>query len=157
MPKKLPLGAFHDIRKPENRLATMRRDVNLLRDNDAYTTCTTVVLCYLDALAAGRGKATSGKFEAFVKRHFPELCSELKSVVPGRRSGEKILYDEFRNGFAHLFGPESGYAIGDDRELEGRYADKVEIDGRGTFVAVNADRLISDFLRVVKALQGGAT
>src|SRR4030067_1847261 len=149
MTKKIPIGAFFDIGKVENRLSTMRRDVELLRDNAAYTTCTTVILCYLDALAAGKGRATSGKFEAFVKQHFPELCADLGRATLGRRSGAKILYVEYRNWLAHLFGPKSGFAIAEDKELQGQYADEIELDGMGRFIAINADRFINDFLQLL--------
>ncbi len=157
MTKKLSIGAFFDIKKVEHRLSTMHRDVQLLRDNAAYTTCITVVLCSLDALAAGKGRASSGKFEAFVKLHFPALCAELGAATSGRRSGAKVLYDEDRNGLAHLFGPESGFAIAEEMELPGRNAGEMEVDGKGRFAAINADRFINDFLRLVKQLQRHAT
>ena len=92
----------------------MRDDVELLLSKRAYLSLTTVIMCCLDALAAGAGKATRGKFESFVEKHFYGLCTALESVCPGRKGGA-ILYDEFRNGFAHLRGPKSKFAIAEDQ------------------------------------------
>jgi len=76
----------------------------------------------------------------------------LESVSPGRRKGGKILYEEFRNGFAHLRGPKSKFAIAEDRELGGVWADTVEVDVVGQFVAINIDRLAKEFLIVLDQL-----
>lgn len=149
--KKISLPTSYRIKAPEHFCAVMARDVALLRDRGSYETCTTVILCCIDALAAGSGDADRGKFAAFVKKHFPTLCTELDGAVSGK-SGADVLYDKYRNGFAHLRGPKSGFAIANDSELEGRYATEVEIEGRGTWVAINVDRLINDFSQVVADL-----
>lgn len=148
MTKKISLPASYSINAPEHFYAVMRHDVALLRDQGSYETCTTVILCCIDALAAGSGHAHPNKFRAFVKKHFPTLCAELDGAVPGK-SGADVLYDKFRNGFAHIRGPKSGFAIANDGELEGRYATEVEVKGNGTWVAINVDRLINDFRQVV--------
>ena len=151
MTTKISLPASYSIKAPEHLYAVMGHDVALLRDKGSYETCMTVILCCIDALAAGPGDANQRKFGAFVKKHFPTLCAELDGTVPGK-SGAEVLYDKFRNGFAHLRGPKSGFAIANDSELKGRYATEVEIKGRGTWVAMNVDRLINDFSRVVADL-----
>jgi len=153
--KKLSLPASYSIKAPEHFYAVMGRDVALLRDKGSYETCTTVILCCIDALAAGPGNADRSKFGAFVKKHFPTLCAELHGAVPGK-SGAEVLYDKFRNGFAHLRGPKSGFAIANDAELEGHYATEVEIEGKGKYVAINVDRFIDDFRQVVADLGRGA-
>jgi hypothetical protein len=96
--------------------------------------------------------ASSGKFCAFVKKNFQELCSDLDGTVP-RKSGEKVLYAFFRNGFAHRFAPERGFLIAEDHELDGRYAGIVEFNGVGKFIAINADRLAEDFLKLIESLK----
>jgi hypothetical protein len=133
----------------------MRRDVALLRSHASYVTCTTVVLCCIDAIAAAGGDADPGKFRRFVNKHFPVLCTELSGAVAGK-SGSMVLYDKFRNGFAHLRGPKSGFAIAENHELKGRYAGELEAEGFGKFMAINVDRFIDDFLRLVEALEQGA-
>ena len=155
MTKKLSLPESYSIKAPEHFYSVMGSDVALLREKGSYETCTTVILCCIDALAAGPGDANPKKFRAFVKIHFPTLCAELDGTVPGK-SGAEVLYNKFRNGFAHLRGPKSGFAIANDSELEGRYATEVEIKGKGNCVAINVDRLINDFRQVVAALGRGA-
>lgn len=155
MTKKLPKSSYFSIKAPQNFYSAMRRDVQLLRDHTSWTTCVTVVLCCIDAIAAGAGDASPGKFRKFAERHFGELCAGLAGTIRGK-SGAEVLYGRFRNGFAHLRGPKSGFAIAEDHELDGRYAGKLEVDGIGTFVAINVERLVRDFLRVVENLEKGA-
>src|SRR5438874_11091899 len=109
------------IRSPKNFYAAMRADVQLLLENERYLALTTVIMCCLDALAADPGDAGRGKFGSFMERHFPELCTLLDSVCPGRR-GTDVLYDKFRNGFAHNRGPKSNFVIVEDHEVEGHWA-----------------------------------
>lgn len=151
MTNKILLPASYSIKAPEHLYSVMGHDVALLRDKGSYESCTTLILCCIDALAAGPDDANPSKFAAFANKHFPTLCAELDGVVRGK-SGAEVLYDKYRNGFAHLRGPKSGFAIANDSELEGRYATEVEIKGRGTWVAINVDRLIKDFIRVVADL-----
>lgn len=133
----------------------MRSDVKLLHSNRAYVSMTTVIVCCLDALAAGSGRATSGKFEAFVERHFPDLCHAL-SAICNRKKGASVLYDNYRNGFAHLRGPKDKFAIAEDNELGGSWADRIEVDGAGQFVAINVDRLANEFLTLLDQLEANA-
>jgi len=151
MVRKLSPEGFYQIRDPNNFHAAMCADVELLLSKRAYVSLTTVIMCCLDALAAGSGEATRGKFESFAGKHFPGLCTALESVCPGRKGGG-ILYDEFRNGFAHLRGPKSKFAIAEDHELSGDWADMVEVNAVGHFVAINIDRLAGEFLRVLGQL-----
>lgn len=148
MTEKISLPASYSINAPEHFYAVMCHDVALLRDQGSYETCTTVILCCIDALAAGPGDAHRNKFGAFVEKHFPTLCADLDGTVPGK-SGAEVLYDKFRNGFAHLRGPKSGFAIANNSELKGRYAAEVEVKEKGTWVAINVDRLIDDFTQIV--------
>lgn len=122
--------------------------MNLLLEHRAYVSLTTIIVCSLDALAAGSGKATRGKFEHFITKHFPELCSELENVLQEKK-GAATFYDAFRNGFAHLRGPKTGFAIAENHELGGAFADELEVDGIGKFVAVNLDRLAREFLALL--------
>jgi hypothetical protein len=156
MTKKISLPASYRIKAPEHFYTVMGHDVALLRDKGSFETCTTVIFCCIDAIAAGAGDAARSKFSNFVKKYFPTLCTELEGTVPGK-SGADILYDKYRNGFAHLRAQKSGFAIANDSELEGRYATEVEIKGRGTWIAINVDRLINDFIQVVANLRGSRT
>jgi hypothetical protein len=132
--------------------SAMRRDVALLRDNKCYVSLTTVIVCCLDALAAGSGYANRAKFQNFVTQHFSELCKALEKAHPGN-AGAETLYDKFRNGFAHLRGPKREFAIAEDNELDGAWAEKVEVDGVGLRVALNVDRLAREFLTLLDHLE----
>ncbi len=152
MVRKLPVNTYYRIRDPKNLYAAMRADVALLLTNRAYLSLTTVILCCLDALAAGTGKATPGKFKSFVTQHFSNLCVALEAVCPGEK-GAAVLYDRFRNGFAHLRGPKWGFAIAVDHELGGEWADRVEVNG-SKLITINVDRLAKEFLMLVNRIDG---
>lgn len=151
MVKTLPSNDCYQIRDPKNFHTAMRDDVELLRSSRAYVSMTTVIMCCLDALAAESGKATRGKFEAFVLKHFHGLCRELSAACPDKK-GEALLYDNYRNGFAHLRGPKQKFAIAVDHELGGSWADLIEVDGVGQLVAINVDRLAKEFLELLARL-----
>lgn len=148
MVQRIPSKALYKSRDPKNFQTAMQSDVKLLLSNRAYVSLTTIIMCCLDALAAGSGRATKGKFEKFVDKHFPDLCMALEAVCPGRKGGY-ILYDEFRNGFAHLRGPKSKFAIAEDHELDGAWANRVDVDGVGQFVAINVDKLAKEFIKIL--------
>lgn len=151
--KKIASNAIYSIKDPGNFYPTIRREVQLLYDNRCYTTCTVVIMCCLDAFAAGKGEAGRGKFEPFVQKNFLALCNCLDGTVPGK-TGAEVLYDKYRNGFAHLFSPKSDFAIAQDSELDGCFVGRFEVEGTGkTLVAINVDRLIREFLVLVNHLE----
>jgi hypothetical protein len=97
------------------------------------------------------GDTDRGKFERFIKKHFPDLCSLLDSVWPGRK-GANVLYDKFRNGFAHNRGPKSNFVIVEDHEVEGDWAGRFpSLYGRP--VGINVDRLAKEFLTLLDQLE----
>lgn|ERR1700687_3170006 len=151
--RKLQKASFYKVHDPKNIHAAMKKDVELLLSNRVYLSLSTVIMCCIDALAAGTGNATYGKFEKFVKQHFPDLCSALDQLCP-KEKGSRVLYNQFRNGFAHLRAPKVDYAIAEDHELDGAWADRVEVDGVGQFVAINIDRLSRSFLQLLDTLDG---
>lgn len=155
MAKKLPCETRYRIREPKNFHAAMRQDVKLLLKHGRYLSLATVILCCLDALAAGSGEATSSKFATFVTRHFPDLCDNLEKTSPGKK-GAATLYDGFRNGFVHSHGPKHRFAIAEDHELGGVFAAEVEFDGDGPYVALNIDRLAREFLTLLDQLEKDA-
>ena len=108
-------------------------------------------MCCIDALAAGSGDSSRGKFQAFVSQHFPELIVALKTAGTGG-NGAAILYNSFRNGFAHLRGPKATFAIAEDHELDGLWADRIMVESE-EFVAINVDRLAREFLLLVDRLE----
>jgi hypothetical protein len=145
-----PEGVYH-FRDPKNFHAAMRDDVKLLLENKRYLALTTVIMCCLDALAAGSGEARPSKFERYMKKHFPDLCTRLDSVRPGRR-GANVLYDKFRNGFAHNRGPKPSFVIAEDHEVEGEWAGRFpDLDGQP--VGINVDRLAKEFLTLLDQLE----
>jgi hypothetical protein len=74
----------------------------------------------LSRCAGGRSRrCDAGKVREFVTRYFPELCAALQAASPRAGKGATILYDQFRNGFAHLRAPKVHFAIAEDHELDG--------------------------------------
>jgi hypothetical protein len=112
-----------------------------------------VIMCCLDAFAAGEGEADPDKFATLVQNNFPELCNGLDGTVPNKK-GAQVLYDKYRNGFVHLFSPKSDFAIGQDSELDGHFVGRFEVEGTGRIItALNVDRLIKEFLGFVNRLE----
>ena len=155
MTRQLRPEAHYRIHDPQNFYAEMRRDVKLLLNHGAYVSLTTVIVCCLDALAAGSGEAKRSEFEVFVTKHFPELCAALEATCPGIK-GAKTLWEKYRNGFAHLRGPKQEFAIAQDKELDGLWADRVKIGDVGPLVALNVDRLAQEFLKLLDQLEKDA-
>ena len=149
MVRKIPPDKFYRIRSPTNFYSAISSDVELLHASQAYVSMTTVILCCLDALAAGSGKATRGKFEKFVERYFPDLCHALSAICNDKK-GSSVLYDNYRNGFAHLRGPKDKFAIAENHEPGGEWAGQIKVDGVGQFVAINVDRLAKEFQEFLK-------
>ena len=150
--RKLPADAWYPIRDPKHFYAAIRSDVELLQKHRAYVSLATIIVCCLDAIAAGPKKATRGTFEGFVKHNFPDLVKEIECECPGKK-GAAILYDGFRNGFAHLRTPKPTFAIAEEHELEGRWAGHLEIPGTVPLLALNVDRLAREFLIVLERLE----
>ena len=153
--KVLPSNAHYSIRAPGNFYRDMREDVEILREHRRFSTCTTVILTSLDALAAGDGEATYGKFVELVERELPELCADLHAIVPDKAGG-RVLYDAFRNGFSHRRGPKANFAIADDNELDGGWAGELTIEGNGVYIAINVEKLIDRFIALVVKLEAAA-
>lgn len=155
MAKRIPEEAWYTIHDPKNFYVAMRDDVTLLLEHRAYLSLTTIIVCCLDAIAAGGGRATKEKFSKFVVGHFPGLIADIEQARPGKK-GAAVLYEEFRNGFTHLRGPKSSCAIAENHELEGEWADVIEIPGRLGLLAINVDRLAKEFLALVEQLNAEA-
>ena len=158
------------ILDPKNFYNDMRKDVKLLREHKAHMSLTTVILCCLDALAAGSGKAEKPKFVRFVTRNFPDLCKRLKEVSPAKkevgpgkrkgalvkREGARVLYEEYRNGFVHRRAPNPKFGMKEEDELPGGYAEEADM-GTGLCVWLNVHRLSDEFLALVDRLEKDAT
>ena len=52
--------------------------------------------------------------------------------------------------------PKGKFAIVEDHELDGVFADKIEVDGGGSYVALNIDRLTKEFLMLLDQLEKDA-
>src|SRR5262249_32894536 len=132
----------------KNRYALMASDTTALYDRESFTSCTLLVMCYVDALASPGLDSDRGRFSAFVEANFPELCQGLRGRVVGKSAGE-LLYDRFRNGLVQGRGPKSGFALCRDDELSHAYVGEVLVEGT-VFVGINVDRLVKDFVALVK-------
>jgi hypothetical protein len=157
MVRELSPESLYIITDPKNFHADMRKDVELLLANRRYLSLTTIIVLCLDALAAGSGKAERPKFESFVSQHFPDLCEALESAAlqapsPRRDKGARLLYEGFRNGFAHSRGPKVNFVIAQDHELEGAWAEWITV-GERSGIALNVDRLAREFLKLLDQLE----
>jgi hypothetical protein len=155
MHRTLKAKEIYRISAPENLYKDMRADVKLLHSHKAYASLTTIIMCCIDALAAGSGTAGPKCFYSFVEKHFPDLCTALDPVWPGRK-GSHVLYDKFRNGFAHKRGPKLDSLIMQDYEvMNDCWAEKFNIDTGGQAVGLNVDRLAREFLTLLDRLEEG--
>lgn len=135
---------------PKTRYTLMAHDARLLYEQESFTSCALLVLCYLDALASPGLNSEPARFAAFVKANFADLHAGLDGCVAGKSGGE-LLYDRYRNGLVHGLGPKSGFALCRNDELGGAYVGEVDVSGLGRYIGINVDRLVDDFLRLVEA------
>ncbi len=142
--RKLPADTWYQIRSPKNFYSAMRSDVELLLKHRAYVSLTTIIVCCLEAIAAGAGEATRGNFAAFVARNFPDLVTEIEGACPGKE-GTAVFCDGYRNGFAHLRAPKPKLAIAEEHELDGHWAGLLDVNGV-PILALNVDRLAREFM-----------
>lgn len=147
--KKLPDEQILNTRDPKKRYALMAADVRLLYEHERFTSCTMLLLCFVDAMASQGLKAHRGAFGKFVEKQFPELYQALDGRVPGRKAGD-LLYDCFRNGLTHGLELKSDFALCRKHELNDAYVENIKIDGVGSFIGLNVDRLVEDFLSYVQ-------
>lgn len=130
--------------------ATMVRALTALqraRPSAEYVAIACLIACYIDALAANGGRATSNKFRRFLRHNFPQLCDGLRRAVPGT-DGAQTFYDHFRNGMVHtFFTRDARFALAEDHELNGEYAGSIAATGH---IGVNIDRLSRDFLALAR-------
>jgi hypothetical protein len=148
----LPRESRYRIREPKNLYPTMRRDIQLLQKNGSYQGLATLIVCFIDTLAAGTGEANRSKFADFIMENFPCLCADLNQICSVKKTGAETFYDAFRNGFAHLGAPKDRFAIADNAELDGAWAGIVKIEGDGQFIAININRLAAEFVDVLDRL-----
>lgn len=89
--QEIALENLYIVRDPKNFLPDMRKDVEVLLTNRCYLSLTTIIVLCLDALAAGSGEPKKSKFENFVTKHFPDLCTALNQLLRrrSRRAGRK--------------------------------------------------------------------
>jgi len=145
---------LYSTRDPAHFHDGLIKDVKLLWDAQAFPSCVTLIVCFIDTLAAKDADATKAKFASFLEKHFRALCDELQTLVNGKPGGI-TFYEAYRNGLAHLRGPKSGYALARATETNGKYVEVFEVDGVGRFVGLNVDRLYSDFLVAVESSRSG--
>jgi len=142
---KLPSSSYVPLQDPKVRYPAMARDLQLLHANKAFVSCAILILCFIDALAAGKGRATKGKFKRFVETNLRGLIAALEPLSPRKPAG-MLLYDAYRNKLAHLFRLESGFLLCENPEICGDYAAEVQINGGARCIGINIDRLANDFI-----------
>ena len=149
---KLTKKDFYSLRDPANLYRDMLRDVELLYQQSAFTSCITLIVCFIDTLATGSGKAKKSKYTAFMEKQFKVLCNELRVAVPSKQ-GSVTFYEQFRNGLAHIHGPKTGYALARNNETGGKYIEIFEVDQYGRYVGINVDRLYAEFVELLKKIE----
>ena len=148
MVAKVPKEQLHSIRDSAHFHDELIRDVKLLWEANAFPSCVTLIVCFIDALAVGARGAEKARYLQFLELHFRSLCDELSAVVPVK-PGAVTFYEQFRNGLAHLRGPKGGYALARATETNGKYIEEFEVDQVGRYVGINVDRLYADFIIAV--------
>ncbi len=155
MSKNIPKSEFVNIGNLSTRYNTMIDDVSLLYQQGRFVSCTWLILSCLDTLASAAVSSNRGAFSRYVVDHFPVLDKEL-SAIQQNKSGGDLLYDRYRNGLAHAFGPKHGFALARNDELDGAFAGVVEVEELGPFIGLNVDRLATEFLEHVRQLAKAA-
>ncbi len=89
-------------------------------------------------------------------QHFRPLCDELLTVAPGK-SEAITFYEQFRNGLAHLRGPQMGYALARSSDTGGKHVEVFDVETRGRYIGINVDRLYADFTAIVEKLRDDTT
>ena len=75
----------------------------------------------------------------------PGASQARPSKIANGRAASILVAAQKNKGWASP--PE--FAIAEDHELQGRWADKVEVEGYRELVAINVDRLATEFLRLL--------
>jgi len=146
---KLPREHLYSIRDPAHFHSELLKDVKVLWEAGAFNSCVTLIVCFIDALAASDQGSDKFKFSQFMEAHFKPLCDELNAAVPNKR-GAITFYEQFRNGLAHLRGPKSGYALARSTQTGEKYIEEFEVDQVGRYIGINVDRLYTDFVAAVE-------
>jgi hypothetical protein len=153
--KTIPTDEVFRTGVSSNRYNLMHLDVELLHRQERFTSCTVLMMCFVDALASPDSDSDRSRFAQFVKAHFAELYKGLDGLVPGKTGGD-LLYDRYRNGLLHRLGPKAGFALCRNAELDGAFVGEIEIEGMGRFTAINVDRLVDEFLSLIRRLENEA-
>jgi hypothetical protein len=147
-PKKTPGLLLLDAR---TMYATMVRALTALhraRPSSEYVAIACLISCYIDAIAAGGGRASRAKFERFVRRNFKQMCEGLSRELRVA-DGATVFYKPFRNGMVHTFFTRDGrFALAEDHELHGKYVGRLAASGH---IGLNIDRLYRDFLALARS------
>ena len=62
---------LYSTRDPAHFHDGLIKDVKVLWDAQAFPSCLTLIVCFIDTLAAKDANATKEKFASFMKVHFP--------------------------------------------------------------------------------------
>jgi len=128
-----------NIGDPVFRLRMMRDTVRAVQARgDLFYPLLNLVSTFIDGLVSAPVGQTKGGYIAYLTKHFPDLSAEL---------GAEVFYLQYRCAAVHEFGLKSGYAIGRDHGMNGKYVETQPISETGqTNTILNIDRLVTDFL-----------
>lgn len=104
-----------------------------------------LIATFIDGLALGPKGGTKKAYLAYLRNHFPDLCSALSA---------EVFYNSYRNKAVHEFDLKQGYGIGRDSGMHGAYSGTQRIKETGEAITVlNIDRLVQDFLSHIRLLE----
>ena len=129
----------------------MRKNIEALcrdaeSDPDLWFPVVRDIVANIDGLARPPGGNVSATVNAYLVRHFPNLCD---AIGPNRAEGAKTFTNHFRHKGIHEFAPLPPFAIGRGTP-DGPYMSEAVI-GRTTWRVLNVDRLARDFVAHVSA------
>lgn len=141
--KKITKNQFMNLADSARVAATAEKAVNKLYAEKMYTSSIILVSAYIDWMAEGSEK----RYKKVLRDKFPKLCSEMSADT---------FYDKIRCGMVHRSAPRSNYALIEEHESEGKYVNEISLEGQ-IYIGLNIDRVIKDFLMVVRELKGNSS
>ncbi len=142
MIKEIPKENYMNLGDSKVLAKELRKSVNVLHEKRHYTAALCVIACGIDAFI-NRGRKGKQQIEiaycAVIRKHFFD-----SAVLPAKK-----FYTMYRHGIAHEFAPKRGFAMYEDRELNGKYVGNRKIEGFSEArIGLNMDRLIKDFIKL---------
>ena len=132
--------SISNIADPAVRIKMMRETIELLEQRpDLGFVLMSVIAAFIDGLAKGRRGETREAYLEYLKKYFPDLCTEL---------GAETFYAHFRSCGIHEFAPRPPFGLS-----HGGAGEYVSTRPDGDWSFLNVDRLVADFKAHLRSLE----